>query len=89
VSTPDRSDRPAGHVHDATLSFCYDDEPRARTVAASLAVEEEEIADDRSRAVVERDGATVRVRVTAADPVALRAGCTSWTRLVAVAERLA
>ncbi|MFB6303270.1 MAG: KEOPS complex subunit Pcc1 [Haloferacaceae archaeon] len=82
VSDPD-------HAHDAALSFTYDDERRARTVAASLAVEQDEIADARSRATVEREGATVQVRVTAADLVALRAGCTSWTRLVAVAERLA
>ncbi|MFB6281727.1 MAG: KEOPS complex subunit Pcc1 [Haloferacaceae archaeon] len=82
------SDPPADRPHDATLSFAYDDERRARTIAASLAVERDEIDDDRSGAAVERDGAVVRVRVTAADPVALRAGCTSWTRLVAVAERV-
>ncbi|MFB6081087.1 MAG: KEOPS complex subunit Pcc1 [Haloferacaceae archaeon] len=82
------TDRPAAHVNDATLTFDYDDESRARTIADGLAVERDEIADERSRAVVERDGATVRVRVTAADLVALRAGCTSWTRLVAVAERV-
>ncbi|MFB6157622.1 MAG: KEOPS complex subunit Pcc1 [Haloferacaceae archaeon] len=76
------------HVHDATLSFRYDDERRARLVAESVAVEVGEIADGRSRATVDRDGATVRVRVTAADLVALRAGCNSWTRMVAVAERL-
>jgi KEOPS complex subunit Pcc1 len=81
VSAPDRP-------HAATLTFEYDDERRARTIAASLAVERDEIADERSRADVEREGRTVRVRVTAADLVALRAGCTSWTRLVAVAERV-
>ncbi|MFB6304019.1 MAG: KEOPS complex subunit Pcc1 [Haloferacaceae archaeon] len=76
------------HDHDATLSFRYDEERRARVVAASVAVEQEEIADERTRATVDRDGRTVRVRVTASDLVALRAGCNSWARLVAVAERL-
>ncbi|MFB6088101.1 MAG: KEOPS complex subunit Pcc1 [Haloarculaceae archaeon] len=75
-------------AHEATLSFRYDDDDRARRIAASVAVEESEIDDDRSRATVERDGAVVRVRVSAADLVALRAGCNSWARLVAVAERL-
>ncbi|MFB6134262.1 MAG: phosphate ABC transporter permease subunit PstC, partial [Halanaeroarchaeum sp.] len=38
------------HDHDATLSFRYDDERRARLVAESVAVEQDEIADERSRA---------------------------------------
>jgi KEOPS complex subunit Pcc1 len=45
--------------------------------------------DDRSRTEVERTGETVVVRVVAADLVALRAACATWTRLVGVAERLA
>ncbi|MFB6160262.1 MAG: KEOPS complex subunit Pcc1 [Haloferacaceae archaeon] len=81
----------AARSHDATLSFGYDDERRARTVADAVAVEAGAIAavDDRSRAAVERDGSLVRVRVDAADLVALRAACNTWTRLVGVAEDVA
>ncbi len=73
----------------ASLSFEYDDERTARIVERSVGVEVGEIDDDRSRAAVERTGATVIVDVAAADLVALRAGTNSWTRLVAVAEHLA
>lgn len=73
----------------ASLSFEYDDERTARVVERSVSVEVGEIDDDRSRATVERAGATVTVHVAAADLVALRAGTNSWTRLVAVAEHLA
>ncbi|QIB73293.1 KEOPS complex Pcc1-like subunit [Halogeometricum borinquense] len=75
--------------HDITLTFSYADERRARTVAESIRIEEGEIADDRSTVTVERDDQTVRVRVAAADLVALRAGVNTWTRFVAVAERIA
>jgi KEOPS complex subunit Pcc1 len=88
--TPDAEARPdqspgAGLTHAAVLRF-PSDERRARIVAAAVGVEEGEIADDRARASVRRDGATVEVRVAAADLTALRAGCNSWTRMVAVAE---
>jgi KEOPS complex subunit Pcc1 len=77
--------------HDATLSFTYDDERRARTVTDAVAVEAGAIADvdDRSLAAVERDGRVVYVRIDADDLIALRAACTTWTRLVGVAEELA
>jgi KEOPS complex subunit Pcc1 len=80
-------DRP----HDATLRFPYPDERRARLVAAAVAVETTGVAavDDRSRTAVERAGDEVVVRVAAADLVALRAACATWTRLVGVAERVA
>jgi KEOPS complex subunit Pcc1 len=77
------------HDHEAVLTFTYATSDRAGRVAASLRVEVDAVADDRSRTTVCRSGRTVRLRVTAADPVALRAGCTSWTRLVATAERVA
>jgi KEOPS complex subunit Pcc1 len=80
---------PAGHAHEATLAFEYERTERAELVASSVAVEQGQIADDRSAATVDRDGDTVRVRVTAADLVALRAGCNTWLGLVDTAESLA
>jgi KEOPS complex subunit Pcc1 len=77
-----------GAAHTAEIDFEYDDERRARTVEASVRVEVDEIADDRSRADVGRDGRVVRVRVEAADLIALRAGVNTWTRLLEVAERI-
>jgi KEOPS complex subunit Pcc1 len=79
------ADRP----HRLCLEFDYDTERRARTVARSVRVEVGEIDDARSAAGVERDGATVRVRIEAADLVALRAGANTWIRLLAVAETVA
>jgi KEOPS complex subunit Pcc1 len=75
----------AGLVHEAVLRFPLD-ERRARLVAAAVGVEQGEITDERTRASVTRDGAAVEVTVAAADLTALRAGCNSWARLVAVAE---
>ena len=74
--------------HGTLLSFEYPDERRARIVADALAPEIGELDESRSSATVSRDGPVVRVRVTATDLVALRAGITSWSRLVAVAERV-
>ncbi|MFC6826498.1 KEOPS complex subunit Pcc1 [Halopelagius fulvigenes] len=76
-------------AYDATLEFSYADERRARAVAESVRVEVGEIDDARSAASVEREGRLVRVRVDAADLVALRAGTNSWLRLVSVAETVA
>ncbi|KTG10622.1 KEOPS complex Pcc1-like subunit [Haloprofundus marisrubri] len=75
--------------HLSVLRFSYPDERRARVVERSVGVEVGEIDDERSQASVEREGNTVEVRVEATDLVALRAGINSWTRMVAVAERLA
>ncbi len=79
---------PATREHDATLRFRYATERRARVVADALVPEVGEIDDARSAATVDRDGAVVSVRVGADDLVALRAGINSWSRLVAVAERV-
>ena len=76
-------------THEAVLEFDYADPASARTVADSVAVEAGDIEGDRSRASVEHAGATVTVTVTAADLVALRAGCNTWGSLVAVAESCA
>ena len=73
--------------HDATLRFEYDSPARARAVANAVAQEVGEIGGDRSAATVDRDGASVAVRVVADDLVALRAGCNTWGSLVEVAER--
>lgn len=77
---------PETEPHRISLRFEYDDERRARLVERSVAVEEGEIDDDRSRATVDREGPTVAVEVVAADLVALRAGLNSWVRLVQTAE---
>ena len=77
-----------GAAHAANIDFEYDDERRARIVAESVRVEVDEIADDRSRADVARDGRVVSVTVEAADLIALRAGVNSWVRLLEVAERI-
>lgn len=76
-----------GHAHEASLAFEYADEPRARVVERSVRREVAEIDDDRSRAHVDRDGATLSIRVEAADLVGLRAGLNTWFGLVNVAER--
>ena len=72
--------------HTLSLRFAYDTERRARIVERGVRVEVGEIDDDRSTARVEREGRVVRVRVGAADLVALRAGANTWLRLLGVAE---
>lgn len=72
--------------HTLSLRFAYATERRARIVERSVRVEVGEIDDDRSAARVEREGRTVRVRIGAADLVALRAGANTWLRLLDVAE---
>lgn len=74
-------------AHTAVLEFEYDTAERARRVARAIGPELGEIDGDRSTAGVDRTDATVAVTVEAADLVALRAGLTTWTGLVAVAER--
>jgi KEOPS complex subunit Pcc1 len=74
-------------THEALLEFTYDDPESARVVQRSVTQEVGEIAGDRTRATVARDGTTVTVTVTARDLVALRAGVNTWTTLVDVAER--
>ena len=76
-------------MHEALLSADYPDATRARVVERSVRREVTALADDRSRATVERDGATLHVRVEAADLVGLRAGLNTWQGLVAVAEETA
>ncbi|WP_338740975.1 KEOPS complex subunit Pcc1 [Haloplanus salilacus] len=82
--------------HRLSLRFAYDTARRARTVERSVRVEVGEIDDARSAARVDRvrsDGSsahdTVRVRIGAADLVALRAGANTWRRLLSVAESVA
>lgn len=75
--------------HETVLTFEYDDEHRAEVVAASVRGEVGEIAGDRTRASVERDGAVVEVRIEATDLVALRAGINTWCSFVDVASRSA
>lgn len=73
--------------HTATFEFHYDDERTATVVERSVRREVGDIDGDRSRATVDRDGATLALTVTAADLVGLRAGVNTWLGLVATAER--
>ncbi len=72
--------------HEATLVFDYPDPERARLVERAVEGELGEIDDDRTRATLAREGASVTVEVFADDLVALRAGLNTWTTLVEVAE---
>jgi KEOPS complex subunit Pcc1 len=90
--------------HQLSLRFEYDTVRRAEVVERSVRVEVGDIDDARSAAAVDRvrrdddtadgpaaaaDRDTVRVRIGAADLVALRAGANTWTRLLTVAESVA
>jgi len=75
--------------HEAVLAFAYDDHDSATLVERSVAQEVAEIDGDRTRARLDRDDETLSITIEAADPVALRAGITTWTTLVEVAERVA
>ena len=75
--------------HETLLTFEYDTATRAATVEGSLRPEIGDIEGDRTRASLARDGTELRVRVVAADLVALRAGGNTWLSLVSVAERCA
>ena len=74
--------------HEAVLSFEYDDAERARRVQRSVRPEVNDIQGDRTTATLDRNGDCVRVRVVAADLVALRAGVNTWSTLIGVAERV-
>lgn len=74
-----------GHPHAATLRVPCADEPTARRLAAAVAVEAGAVDDDRARASVCHEDATVTVEITARDHTALRAGLGTWTRLLDVA----
>jgi KEOPS complex subunit Pcc1 len=76
-------------AHTATLSVSYATPTSAALVADSLLPEVDQIEDDRATASVAREAAQVEITVRAADLVALRAGTASWSRLLAVAERVA
>ncbi|MFB6118138.1 KEOPS complex subunit Pcc1 [Halosegnis sp.] len=75
-------DRP----HSAQLTFEYPSPASAATVARSVRPELGEIDSDRASASVDRTADTVTVTVDAADLTALRAGLTTWTTLIEVAE---
>jgi KEOPS complex subunit Pcc1 len=72
--------------HTATLSVSYETTERASRVFASLEPEVGGVDDDRADASVARDGDTVSVTVEARDLTALRAGTTSWNRLLTATE---
>ncbi len=72
--------------HDAVFSFSYPDAEGARRVERAVAPEIGDIEGDRTRASLDRDDATLELRVTADDLVALRAGVNTWTTLVEVAD---
>lgn len=74
------------YPHDVTLSVTFESPAVARAVQDAVAVEAGQIAGRRSRASVSRREATVRVTVRARDLTALRAGTTTWTALLDVAD---
>jgi KEOPS complex subunit Pcc1 len=76
-------------VQETVFSADYPDAARARVVERAVRREVGEIAGDRSRAAVERDGATLTVTVDADDLVGLRAALNTWSGLVGVAEATA
>jgi len=73
-------------VHTAELRFEYGSPRAAALVADAVAPELGELDDDRATATLDAAGPAVRVRVDAADLVALRAGLNTWTSLLEVAE---
>ena len=72
--------------HAATLVFDYPAPESARLVERAVEGELDEIAGDRTRAALSREGRIVEIRITADDLVALRAGLNTWCTLVEVAE---
>jgi KEOPS complex subunit Pcc1 len=72
--------------HRSVFTFEYPDPESARRVERSLGPELDDIDGDRTRATLDRSGATLRLTVVADDLVALRAGCTTWATLTSVAE---
>lgn len=73
--------------HEASLEFDFPDESHAHIVERSVSQEVGEIDGDRSRARVDRDGATLQITIDATDLVGLRAGLNTWLGLVSVAEQ--
>jgi len=76
-------------AHEATLRFSYADADLAATVASAIELDAGDIEGERSEASVDREDATVRVRIDAADPAALRAAKRTWSNAVAAAEATA
>ena len=73
-------------MHETSLSLSYSSAADAALIARALRPEVGAIADDRSRATLDRDGATVELAIHAEDPVALRASQNTWLGFVEVAE---
>ena len=73
-------------MHTAELRFEYRSPRAAALVADAVAPELGELDDDRATATLDAAGSTVRVRVDAADLVALRAGMNTWGSLLEVAS---
>lgn len=69
------------------LEFEYEDPGRATRIERSVRQEVGEIAGDRTRATIDRDGHIIEIQIEAADLVALRAGLNTWCTLIEVAER--
>jgi KEOPS complex subunit Pcc1 len=73
--------------HQSVFTFEYPDPESARRVERSLGPELDDIDGDRTRATLDRSGATLELTILADDLVALRAGCNTWATLATVAER--
>ena len=74
-------------VHDAVLTFDYDDAERARRVERAIRPEVGDIDGDRSTVRLAREDERLELIVEATDLVALRAGLNTWFSLVSVAEQ--
>lgn len=73
--------------HETLLSIEYTSPEEARRVARAVDPEVGDIDDDRSETTLSRDAETLKLAITASDPVALRASLNTWLSLVSVAEQ--
>ena len=71
--------------HTLTISSSHA-EAVASNIRKSLAVEANDLHDDRSRTTVQGTGSEVEITISAADFVAMRAALNTWCGLLAVAE---
>ena len=74
-------------THVAEFSLTYSAVEDAVRVEGAIRPEVGDIAGDRTRVRLERDGPTLTITVEADDLVALRAGLNTWLSLAEVAER--
>jgi len=74
--------------HETEIAVEYACESVAAHIVKALAPEVGQLDESRSQVSLTREASTVRVRIRAGDLTALRAGMRSWSRLLAVTERV-